>query len=218
MKKILKIAAFTVVGSVLGLSANAATLLTNGDFEAGNTGFSTDLLFVPSSGNGPSRYDIDTNPNAWFGSFSSFGDNTTGTGNMMMINGSTTAGDTVWEQTVSVVANTIYSFDGFIAAIFRGSSSVQLAINGSVVETVTGPSATGVWEAFGTDWMSGSATSATVTILQNSTAFGGNDYALDDLSFTAAGTSVAPVPLPAGLPLLASSLLAIGWIRRKARS
>ena len=42
--------------------------------------------------------------------------------------------------------------------------------------TTTGPSATGQWQDFSFGWNSGAATSATLSLLQQSTGFGGNDY------------------------------------------
>ncbi|MEL6808720.1 MAG: VPLPA-CTERM sorting domain-containing protein [Pseudomonadota bacterium] len=204
--------------SVSAVTANAASLLSNGDFEAGNVDFSTDLTFVPGTGNGAAQYNVDTNPNAWFSSFASFGDNTTGSGNMMMINGSTTAGDLVWSETVSVAANTDYSFSGFIAAIFPGSSALTLEINSVLVGSITGPSTVAIWEDFDFTWGSGSATSATVSLLQASTGFGGNDYALDDLSFTANTTTPPPVPLPAAAWMLLVGIGGLFGVRRMKRT
>ncbi|MEO0378923.1 MAG: VPLPA-CTERM sorting domain-containing protein [Pseudomonadota bacterium] len=203
--------------SVSAVAAEAASLLTNGDFEAGNVGFSTDLNYVPGTGNGAGQYDVDTNPDDWFGSFADFGDNTSGTGNMMMVNGSTTAGDVVWSQTVNVSSDTDYSFAGFISAIFRGSSALTLEINSVLVGSITGPSTVAIWEDFDFTWGSGSATSATISLLQASTAFGGNDYALDDLSFTANGTTPPPtVPLPAAAWMLIAAMGGLfGLSRRK---
>ncbi|MEM6372881.1 MAG: hypothetical protein AAF727_08905 [Pseudomonadota bacterium] len=96
--------------SVGAATADAASLLSNGDFEAGNVDFSTDLTFSPSASTGAAQYDVDTNPDDWFSSFAEFGDNTSGSGNMMMINGSTIAGDLVWSETVSVETDTDYNF------------------------------------------------------------------------------------------------------------
>lgn len=198
--------------ALLGTAGQAASLLDNGDFSAGNTGFSTDLTFSPGSTTS-SRYFVGTNPNAWFSSFSSFGDNTTGDGNMMMVNGSTTAGDTVWSQTVAVAANTTYEFSGFMAAMFPGSSELSFSINSLSLRDITGPATTGTWDGFSFDWTSGSATTATVSLLQKSTGFVGNDYALDDLSFVATST-VAPVPLPAAGWGLIAALGCLAGLRR----
>jgi len=209
MKMTITLAAFI---STIGLGANAASLLTNGDFEAGDTGFSTDYTQV-AVGSGPAQYNVDTNPKAWFSLFADMGDNTTGSGNMMMVNGATTSGPTVWEQTVSVAANTKYEFAGWIAAIFPGSSSLSLPINSVNLDGITGPATTGLWENFSYEWDSGSATSATISLLQQSSAFSGNDYALDDLSFTSL-SSIAPVPLPASAWVLLTSLVGLIGMRR----
>jgi len=210
-----------VATGLLGGAAQASTtnLITNGDFELGNTGFTSGLTQVPFNG-GAAQYNIATDPKAWFSAFASFGDHTSGTGNMMMINGSQTVGQTVWSQTVAVAQNTTYQFGGWISALFAGSSAVTLAVNLDSLGTVTGPSTVANWDPFGFSWQSGSATSAALSILQLSTQFGGNDYALDDLSF--ASTSVAPpaavIPLPAAGWALITALAALVGLRRRARA
>ena len=207
----------TALALTMATSASGATLLANGDFEAGNTGFTSDLTFAPGGSTGAAQYTIGTDPNAWFGLFASFGDNTSGSGNMMIVNGSTTAGNVVWSETVSVDANSGYTFDGWIADIFSGQSAVSLAINGTVLGQITAPSTAGVWDAFGFNWSSGTATSATLELLQQTTAFGGNDYALDDLSFSR-DQALPPVPLPAAGWLLIAGLAGLAGLGRRRRA
>jgi hypothetical protein len=151
-----------------------ATVLTNGDFEAGDTGFVSDYTPVPVSTDA-AQYTVNTNPNAWFGLFADFGDKTTGTGNMMIVNGGTTGGATVWSQAVGVTPGTNYQFGGWIAGIFPGSSVLSLSINGNDLGEITGPATPAIWEEFSFSWGSGTDTLATISLLQGSTAFSGND-------------------------------------------
>jgi hypothetical protein len=205
----------TALAVTMATSASGATLLANGDFEAGNTGFTSGLTFVPGVNTGAAQYSVGTNPQAFNGLFVSLGDNTSGSGNMMIVNGSTTAGDLVWSETVSVAANSSYTFGGWIADVFSGQSALSLAINGTVLGQITAPSTAGVWDAFSFSWSSGTATSATLELLQQTTGFGGNDYALDDLSFSRDPTT--PIPLPAAGWLLIGGLAGLAWLRRRQR-
>lgn len=203
-------------GFALSFTALEAATLTNGNFEAGNTGFTTDLTYKMTTGNGAGQYTVDTNPNAWFGAFASFGDHTSGSGNMMIVNGSTAAGATVWSQTITVAANTNYEFGGWIAAIFPGPSVLSFAIDAESIGTISGPPGVANWDGFSFNWSSGLATSATLSLLQGSTAFSGNDYALDDLSFVSTGpiNPPSPIPLPAAGWALLAALCALFGLRR----
>ena len=104
--------------------------IVNGDFESGNTGFTSDYTFVsspapyPGGMYAPKTYAIGINPNAYHSSWvPPFGDHTTGTGNMMIVNATCLTGqgsgctedpgninDKVWEQTVDVQPNRSYLF------------------------------------------------------------------------------------------------------------
>src|ERR1700741_4225537 len=101
--------------ALLATSAQAANLVANGDFEAGNSGFGSDYGFVASvdqtSGYPEGIYLIDNNPTDIHNLFSSFGDPTSGAGQMMIVNGSGTADQRVWFQNgIDVVADTTYFF------------------------------------------------------------------------------------------------------------
>src|SRR6056297_34756 len=207
----------TALTLTMATSASGATLLANGDFEAGNTGFTSGLTFVSGVNTGAAQYTVGTNPQAFNGLFVALGDNTSGSGNMRSVNGSTTAGDVVWSETVSVTANNSYTFGGWIADVFSGQSAVSFAINGTALGQITAPSTAGVWDAFSFSWSSGTATSATLELLQQTTAFGGNDYALDDLSFSR-DQALPPVPLPAAGWLLIAGLAGLAGLGRRRRA
>lgn len=159
-------------------------LITNGNFSQGNTGFTSDYVFTTPN-LFESQYHIGTNPSLWNGGMSPCGDHTTGTGNMMMVNGSPTVGAKVWKQTVTVTANTNYAFSTWIQAIFPDNpAQLQFSINGKVVgATITASLPTCTWTQFYTTWNSGNSTTADISIVNKNTIAQGNDFALDDISF-----------------------------------
>lgn len=163
-------------------------LVVNGDFSAGNTGFGSVYTYSPP----PSAillegfYSVFTNPNSVHTGFAAMGDHTTGTGNMMIINGAASPDD-VWCQTITVTPNTDYDFSAWFAncsSILTGAPVLQFKINGVLIGTPTTITAPiGTWTNFATTWNSGAATSATICINDNVTVAGGNDFVIDDISF-----------------------------------
>ena len=165
-------------------------LVVNGDFSAGNTGFTSSYTYSPP----PSTtliegdYSVYNNPFGVHTGFTSMGDHTTGTGNMMIINGGPTA-SSVWCETVPVTPNTNYDF----SAWFANCSSVtvgadvpilQFMVNGVLLGTPTSVTAPpGTWVNFFSTWNSGLATTASICIYDETTAAAGNDFVIDDISF-----------------------------------
>jgi hypothetical protein len=188
-----------------------ANLVANGDFELGNTGFFTAYDYI-ANGSFPSQYSINTNPHNWAGGYQSFGDHTTGSGNMMLIDAaggaSGGAGRTCWSETITVSTNTDYTFSAWIAQIYLNglTSNIEFSINGSVIGTYIVPTTTTTWYEFAKDWNSGSVTQATITIRETTgdNSYPGNDFALDDIAF---------VPEPATIALLGIG----GILLRKSR-
>jgi len=171
------------------LDPNSPELIVNGDFESGNIGFSSDYTYVADiPGNQMEMYPEGTytvinNPNLVHNGFSACADHTTGTGNMMVVNGAANLQD-IWCQTVSILPNTYYNVSAWVASVNPASpAQIQFSINGNPIgNIVNAPSAVCVWTPFNAVWNSGSNTSATICILNLNTAAGGNDFALDDIS------------------------------------
>ncbi|MEZ5045831.1 MAG: SdrD B-like domain-containing protein [Chitinophagaceae bacterium] len=114
---------------------NQTDLVTNGTFNTASvTGFNTQ---VPSG-----SYGFTTNPSTVYGSWPSFGDITTGTGNMMWFSDDQTpiSNRKSWYQTYSVVAGDNYTFAVYARNLLSGSGqtpTIKLTANGSQIGTAT---------------------------------------------------------------------------------
>ncbi len=178
---------------ILNVANYTQNLVVNGDFEAGNTGFTSGYGYVAPSFNAlypESLYSITTSPNIVHNAFSSCSDVTsTGPGNMMVVNGSTTPNTIVWSETIAVNPNTLYSFAAWVTSVENinpGDVSVlQFFINGVQIGSVFSPTLLGCnWQQFFQNWNSGVNTSATISIVAQVPVGGGkNDFALDNISF-----------------------------------
>lgn len=163
-----------------------ANLILNGDFEAGNSNFSSAYTYM-ASGLPEGVYFVGTDPHVWNpGAPAGCGDHTTGKGNMMIINGATVAGVNVWTTgPISVMPNTNYAFSVWIQSVSPLAPAIlQFSINGTPLgQPVNANSNTCNWDQFYTTWNSGNSTTATISLLNNNTALSGNDFALDDIAF-----------------------------------
>lgn len=162
-----------------------SNLINNGDFENGNTGFSSSYTYNAVSVWNEATYAVNTNPNNVHPNFAGCTDHTTGSGKMMIVNGAGTPNTDVWCQTIPVIPNTNYAFSTWLTTVVVNSPAVlQFSINGVILgQPFTAPSTNCTWEQFYEVWNSGSATSAQICIVNQNTATSGNDFALDDISF-----------------------------------
>lgn len=179
---------YTVVGTLLGNS-----VITNGDFSDGNTGFSTEYLYGPNTGGGPwgdlsdeGTYSVVTNPNIAHSNFANCDDHTSGFGNMLVVNGSAVLNQEVWCQVINIQENTTYQFSTWITSVENGNpAELQFSINGDLLgSTFTAPFGTCTWEQFFQTWESGNNTSVEICIVNQNISVGGNDFALDDITFS----------------------------------
>jgi len=178
-------------------------LIANGSFSIGNVGFTSAYSYVPSSTSAlvPSGlYTITTDP-ALDNPFAtdSFGDHTTGMGNMLAINGASTPIN-VWCETIPVTPNTNYDFSAWFANWSSDTTSnlpiIQFEVNGILIGTPFDfPHPDGVWTQFFTTWNSGTSTSASICINDQQTASFGNDFAIDDISFQQICTAIDSIYL-----------------------
>ena len=161
-------------------------LVDNGDFEQGNIGFLSSYGYssnlVPEG-----LYYITTNPQFTHPGFSPCSDHTSGLGNMMVINGATTPNLSVWSTNIAVLPNTDYAFSAWATNVSSSTSVLallQFSINNSPIGSVFSPLPNQcTWSQFYIIWNSGSNTTANINLLNQNTIGGGNDFALDDISF-----------------------------------
>jgi len=163
-------------------SLNPANLLTNGSFSAGNTGFTSGYSYITVGNSVPNNYGVGTNALTYNSGWPGMGDHTTGTGNMMVLDGSQTS-SVGWSETVPVSPATSYIFTVWTAELELPQPTIQLAINGVVTGTFTPTTTLGQWVKYEVTWNSGTATSAVITLTDLNLVWSGNDFALDDISF-----------------------------------
>ena len=185
------------LGNTSSASLQVGTeLVTNGDFSAGNTGFTTNYTYNQNSLIAEGAYTITTNANIQHPYFHGTAHTNPGTGYFMAINGDTVPKKTAWQEVITVVPNTIYYFSTWAMGISAYSdptldqAQLQFSINGSVLGSLFQVTPY-VWNQFYTSWNSGSNTTATIKIIDMQTATGGNDFGLDNISFS----TLSPISL-----------------------
>ena len=212
---------FAAVALAVSQSAAASpNLIANGDFSLGNTAFSSQYsadVYAYSEG----TFVVGNDPHLAHSGAISFGDHTTGNGLMMLVNGTVQPNRTVWQEVLAVTTNTQYDFQGWITTWGRlGGPNVdpsppvlQLLVNGvQVGADFNVDPANGQWSLFSATWSSANSTFATLSILDTNTQPVGNDFALDDLSFTAA------VPEPDTYAMFIAGLGIMGLVVRRRRN
>jgi hypothetical protein len=167
-------------------------LVVNGDFEQGNTGFTTE--YTLATVNGPwgllsfeSTYVIGSDANDYHSFFAGYDHTNPPFGDYMIVNGSSVANTEVWCQTITVVPEQWYSFSAWVRNVDTNPdnsiyASLQFLVNGIPLAPVF--DASGYWQNFAEDWYSGSETTIEICLINQQTNAGGNDFGVDDISFT----------------------------------
>jgi len=220
--------AFVIATGGASAGLGAQNLVTNGNFEGGNTAFTSDYAFAPGGNSTEGQYTVRSNPFPWNGLFISAADHTTGSGLMYVGNGSPTNGSVVWGSgLISVTQNTNYFFEAFVmnvccAGPFPGNSPsiLEFSVAGLATESLgtatTNLALAGTWEGLSKSWNSGLNTSVTLSLINRNTAAAGNDFAIDDV-FLGTASTVTPVPEPETYALMLAGLGIVGAIARRRR-
>ncbi len=211
------------------VGAAPVNLVNNGDFSGGNTGFGSDYTLNPTLGWDPATYTVTDNPALWHPAFVTLGDHTTGTGKMFVGNGSTSTGSTVWQsQTIDVAAGLDYYFEAFVSNVCcdnfirTGGQSMldfRLSFNGGPARSLgiraTDTLRPGLWDGLSTQWMSQEVGTVTLSLVDLTSIYDANDFAIDDVYF-GSETTIDPIPEPASVLLLLTGLpLARAAYRRR---
>jgi gliding motility-associated-like protein len=166
-------------------AATGPNLVQNPGFTDGNVGFTSDYPFVTAI-NTQGRYGINTsaaNLNGVF--FTDCPDHTSGSGMMMIVDGSPVANERVWCQTIAVTLNQEYALSAWLTSV-NPSNAAQLQFsisNNRTGRIFTASNEVCDWRQFYATWNAGAATEAEICIVNKNTNPTGNDFALDDFAF-----------------------------------
>ena len=197
---------YTVYVTKDGCQASASitpneNLITNGDFEAGNTGFNTVYSYVTDDPGSRREmypeglYAIGENAYNYHNNFNGLAHG--GRGNFMIVNGDRSIGNVVWQSnTLDIIPDTDYYFSAWTSNVNPASPArlrIQVLIPGNntpVIESNLGDltnEPVGNWINFYNPelWNSGTNTQVIVRIINENPTAGGNDFGIDDISFSA---------------------------------
>jgi gliding motility-associated-like protein len=202
--------AATTTYQLAAIRSSTVNIVQNGNFSAGNTGFFTDYALGAGGQYGPltleGTYGVGANPKLLHNNFATCGDHTTGSGNMLVVNGASNPNVNVWCQTVTVAPNTEYMFSTWLASVTLTNPAVlQFSINNiNLGSPFTASAGLCAWNQFFEIWNSGINTSAQICIVNQNTIQDGNDFALDDISMVPVCADTATLTIVVSKPAVAA--------------
>lgn len=206
-------------------AAFAAELITNGNFNAGATGFNTTYDQTDAGG----YIFVTTDPALLCSScFPSMGDHTTGSGNMLFIDGAgvgdglTPASHPYYSVTLGVVPNSAYSFSYWAANLGPSNQPIPVLatyLDGILMGAPSTPDY-GQWTLFSSTFNSGSSSSITLALSDLTATHSFNDFAFDDVSLQGPvpGDNAVPEPSTWSMMLLGFGVLGVAARRRRKKA
>jgi gliding motility-associated-like protein len=165
-------------------TSQISQMATNGNFSSGNTGFLTAYTYNATSIWNEGTYTVGPNPSAVHPNFGSWGDHTTGTGNYMLVNGSTGGNKILWRQIVSFPPGVQVTVKWWMLTFVTPPGSLQLKLAGTNIgNPVSTPNSTGSWSQATRTFTVPASGSATINLVTTSAALSGNDFGIDDISY-----------------------------------
>jgi hypothetical protein len=239
---LLRIFAIAFFGFALG--ASASNLVTNGDFESGNTGFSSDYTFWPVGTSGDMSagyYSVVSSANQIHGGF---GGGPQAGSNFFVANGAVDTTQSVWKSQVISVTRTdaAYRFEAYISSVVNPSLAppmLSFQIGDGTTWTTLGatPSLSGAprgqWYFSFADGIFQQAGDFIIRLRNDSNVAVGNDLGVDSIYFGLRSTAPsfganpgtgtpdsfnpAVVPEPSAASLLVLGLGSLIALRRTRR-
>lgn len=216
-----------MVSLFAGAMAARANLVINGNFAAGDTGFTSDygdgtgtqnslLTFGPNQGAG--YYAVGTDP-TYYNPYWTYGPASVpddSNAQMLIVNGSPTVGQTVWQGTLSsaLIAGQSYTMSALAASLYPISEpTLTFNIGGTVIGNIT-LSGAGTWETFTASFVAGSGLPAFIDL---DTDLNGNDFVVSEICITPTAVPETTT-LVAGMSLLLPFGASAVRILRKKRT
>jgi hypothetical protein len=166
--------------STSALASQSKNLLANLAFDQGKSTFLTGYFKTSTGIVYEDHYAIGSNANEFNPEWSSTIQPHSG-GSMMIVNGATQPDVIVWQSgRIRVKPHTTYFFGAYATSLYGVSPPILVfRINGTQSGAEFHPSqAVGKWTQFNTIWNSGTATHASISIVDGNTDEYGNDFAL----------------------------------------
>ena len=167
-------------------------LVVNPDFQAGNTGFTSDYQFVAGGSSNQGTYGLVTSAQFHNPGFSPCTDAISPGELIMAIDGSSNERNAIWCQSFAISPTSSYAFGFELASLSDGNPArLRVRINGEDIGGVLiGDPQACIWKRSLAYWNATGSATAEVCIYDLNESSSGNDFAIDNLSFFELGPVV----------------------------